>query len=84
MNFATFLFGFLRFILSFVATGMLHTYGRRTLCMISGTIMAITLLISGLCYHLKTIGNYCLNNCSFQKKLCCIMSGHHGCRKYIR
>lgn len=57
LKFATFLFGLLRFILSFVATGMLHTYGRRPLCMISGIIMAITLLISGLCFHLKAIGN---------------------------
>lgn len=54
---ATFLFGFFRFILSFVATGMLRTYGRRPLCIISGIIMGITLFISGLCVYLRNIGN---------------------------
>lgn len=54
---ATLLFGFVRFVLSFVATGMLHNYGRRPLCIISGIIMAITLFISGLCFHFKTSGN---------------------------
>lgn len=68
VKFATFLFGFLRFILSFVATGMLHTYGRRPLCMMSGIIMAITLLISGFCFHLKAIGSYCFLIIIYLKK----------------
>lgn len=50
---ATILFGFLRFVLSFVATGMLHNYGRRPLCIVSSIIMAITLLICGICFYLK-------------------------------
>jgi len=53
---ATLLFGFLRFVLSFVATGVLHNYGRRPLCIISGCVMGITLFISGICFHLKSIG----------------------------
>lgn len=57
IKFATLLFGLFRFLLSFVATGMLHKYGRRPLCMISGIIMGITLFISGLCFCLRTKGN---------------------------
>jgi len=53
---ATLLFGFLRFILSFVATGASHNYGRRPLCIISGIVMGITLFISGICFHLKANG----------------------------
>lgn len=51
------MFGFLRFILSFMATGMLHSYGRRSLCIFSAIAMGITLFISGLCIYLRTIGN---------------------------
>lgn len=36
---------------------MLHNYGRRPLCIISGIIMGTTLFITGLCLYLKTIGN---------------------------
>lgn len=54
VKFATLAFGTFRFILSFVATGVLHSYGRRTLCIFSGTIMGVTLFISGLCYHYRT------------------------------
>ncbi|XP_060862227.1 facilitated trehalose transporter Tret1-2 homolog isoform X3 [Metopolophium dirhodum] len=57
IKFATLLFGLFRFLLSFVATGMLHNYGRRPLCMISGIIMGITLFISGLCFYLRTNGD---------------------------
>lgn len=63
---ATLLFGFLRFILSFVATGMLRNYGRRSLCISSGIIMAITLFVSGWCMHLRNKGNitfFYFNNC---------------------
>lgn len=51
------MFGFIRFILSFMATGLLHSYGRRPLCIFSGIVMGITLFISGLCVYLRTIGN---------------------------
>lgn len=54
---ATILFGFLRFLLSFAAAGMLHNYGRRPLCIYSAIIMGIALLICGICYHLRAIGN---------------------------
>lgn len=57
IKFATLLFGLFRFLLSFVATGMLHNYGRRPLCMLSGIIMGITLFISGLCFFLRTKGD---------------------------
>lgn len=65
---STLLFGFLRFILSFMATGMLHKYGRRPLCIFSGIVMGITLFISGLCIHLKTIGNFIFTNFMKKKK----------------
>ncbi|KAE9527298.1 hypothetical protein AGLY_012996 [Aphis glycines] len=57
IKYATLLFGLFRFLLSFVATGMLHNYGRRPLCMISGIIMGITLFISGLCFYLRSQGD---------------------------
>lgn len=51
---ATLAFGTFRFILSFIATGVLHNYDRRTLCIFSGTIMGVALFVSGLCYHYRT------------------------------
>ncbi|VVC36225.1 Hypothetical protein CINCED_3A014919 [Cinara cedri] len=53
---ATLAFGTFRFILSFVATGVVHKYGRRPLCILSGIVMGITLFISGLCFHYRTSG----------------------------
>ncbi|XP_025197012.1 facilitated trehalose transporter Tret1-2 homolog [Melanaphis sacchari] len=57
IKYATLLFGLFRFLLSFVATGVLHNYGRRPLCMISGIIMGISLFISGLCFYSRTKGD---------------------------
>ncbi|XP_050420599.1 facilitated trehalose transporter Tret1-like [Adelges cooleyi] len=53
---ATIIFGTVRLILSFMATGVLHKYGRRPLCMNSAIVMGLSLFVSGLCLYLRKSG----------------------------
>ncbi|XP_050544086.1 facilitated trehalose transporter Tret1-like isoform X2 [Daktulosphaira vitifoliae] len=53
---ATILFGVARLILSIIATGILHNYGRRPLCISTGITMGYSLLVAGICVKLRANG----------------------------